>query len=60
MQIEALEAELDVVHRSLADPEIYKSRPQEIPTLQSKQTELEGNIGKAMSRWEALLVREGQ
>ncbi|MFM1858818.1 MAG: hypothetical protein RL133_318 [Pseudomonadota bacterium] len=60
MQIEALEAELDVVHRSLADPEIYKSRPQEIPTLQSKQAELEGNIGKAMSRWEALLVREGQ
>jgi ABC transport system ATP-binding/permease protein len=60
LQIEALEAALDAIHHKLSDPEIYKSRPHEIPALQDKQAELEGDIGKAMSRWEALLAREGQ
>ena len=59
-KIEELEVSLDLVHRALADPEIYKSRPQDIPSLQAKQTQLEGDIGKAMTRWEALLAREGQ
>ncbi|MEY2776345.1 MAG: hypothetical protein RLY30_443 [Pseudomonadota bacterium] len=59
-RIEALEAELDQVHRGLADPEIYKSRAAEIAPLQHRQAELEDSIGKAMSRWEALLAREGQ
>ena len=59
-RIEALEAELDQVHRGLADPEIYKSRAVEIAPLQRRQAELEDSIGKAMSRWEALLAREGQ
>jgi ATP-binding cassette subfamily F protein uup len=60
VRIEALEAELDTVHRALADPDIYKSRPQEIPGLQHQQSALEADIGKAMTRWEDLLAREGQ
>lgn len=59
-RIETLEATLDGVHRRLADPEIYRSGAQELADLQRQQTELEASIGKAMTRWEELLAREGQ
>jgi ATP-binding cassette subfamily F protein uup len=53
-QLEALEAEQAQIAARLADPELYRSSPQEAATLQARSEAIEAELLDALARWEML------
>lgn len=56
-KIERLEAEQAALQQQLADPELYRQRPQDVPKLNQRSGEVEEEILNAMMRWEELEAR---
>ncbi len=56
-KIEALEAQLSNINNNLADPDIYRDRPQEVQKLQAKLASVEIELSQALARWELLESR---
>jgi ATP-binding cassette subfamily F protein uup len=56
-RIEALESELDGVHRTLSEPEFYRGDPGDIRRVTERAETLEREIADAFSRWEELAER---
>lgn len=52
--IDELETKQANLHEQMADPEFYKSQPDDIATAQKELTELEQKIKAAYERWEEL------
>lgn len=57
-QIEALEAELEQLHATMADPDFFKGDPDDIRAATERIGDIEGEIERAMERWAALGERE--
>jgi ABC transport system ATP-binding/permease protein len=57
LQIDDLEKEQASISESLGDPEIYKSRPADVISLQENLKIIEAKLSSLMSRWEDLLQR---
>lgn len=53
-RIEALEQEQAGISARLADPELYRTQPEEVARLQGRFTEVEDQLGDLLMRWEAL------
>jgi ATP-binding cassette subfamily F protein uup len=49
-----LEAEQAQIAARLADPELYRSSPQEAATLQARSEAIEAELLDALARWEML------
>ena len=58
-RIEALETEQAQLHGDLADPELYRTRADEVPTLQERLRTVESELETAYARWEELERRTG-
>lgn len=58
-KIEALETEQTAINATLADPDIYRTNPQQVKNLQTRLVALEQEIEQAMTRWEVLETRRG-
>lgn len=56
-KIEVLETELANINASLADPDIYQERPQEVQQLQAKLASVETELSQVLARWELLESR---
>lgn len=56
-KIEALETELSNINASLADPDIYRDRPQDVQKLQAKLASVETELSQVLARWELLESR---
>jgi ATP-binding cassette subfamily F protein uup len=56
-RIAAMEAEQTRLQTRLNEPSTYRDSPAEIPGLQIRLSELEGDIAAAISRWETLETR---
>jgi ATP-binding cassette subfamily F protein uup len=56
-KIEALETELTNINASLADPDIYRDRPQDVQKLQAKLASVESELAQVLARWELLESR---
>jgi ATP-binding cassette subfamily F protein uup len=57
-QIDALEKEQAGISGKLADPETYKSVPEQVSKLQERFRSIEQELESIMARWEELLARE--
>ncbi|MBI3154612.1 MAG: ABC transporter ATP-binding protein, partial [Burkholderiales bacterium] len=53
-RIEALEAEQKAIAERLAGAELYTREPQRVAELQARYAQIEGELGAALERWEAL------
>jgi len=53
-RIEALEAELEAIHATMADPDFYKKGGDEIAGAQHRLEQIEAELAQAYERWEAL------
>jgi ATP-binding cassette subfamily F protein uup len=53
-RIETLEAELDELHQTTADPTFYRQPPEEIVRIKARLQSLEKDIAEAYRRWEEL------
>lgn len=53
-RIESLEEEQGQLHQNLADPELYRQRPDEVGSLKSRVGEVEAALETAYARWEEL------
>ena len=53
-EIEALEKQLDEVQSQLADPALYKDKPEQVNELQQKMSKVEQALEKCFERWEEL------
>jgi ATP-binding cassette subfamily F protein uup len=53
-RIETLEAELDQLHQTVADPTFYRQPPEEIGRIKARLQSLEKDIAEAYRRWEEL------
>ncbi len=56
-RIEALEAEQKALQAQLASPDLYARDPQSVPALHARHEAIEGELLKALERWEALASR---
>jgi ATP-binding cassette subfamily F protein uup len=52
--IEALEREQGEVERRLADPDLYRSDPDEVKRVQARYAQIEQELTRALERWTAL------
>lgn len=57
-KIEALELEKSAIEQRLADPALYASAGQEVKTLAARQAAIAIEVEAAMSRWEALELKQ--
>jgi ATP-binding cassette subfamily F protein uup len=53
-RIEALEREQAEVERRLADPDLYRSDPEEVKRVQARYARIEEELMQALERWTAL------
>ena len=53
-RIEALEREQAEVERKLADPQLYRSDPEEVKRLRARYAQIEEELTLALERWTAL------
>ena len=53
-RIEKLEADLEAMHASMADPEFFKQEGEAIATEQARLKQLESELAAAYERWEEL------
>jgi ATP-binding cassette subfamily F protein uup len=53
-RIEALEREQGEVERRLADPDLYRSDPDEVKRVQARYAQIEQELTRALERWTAL------
>ena len=56
-RIDALEKEQENIGASLANPDLYKNNPDQIPRYQARIKEIEEDLMALMTRWEELLQR---
>ena len=56
-RIEALETEQAQLSTQLADPEIYKREPQQVPVMQTRFDAIDEELMTLLERWEALSQR---
>ena len=56
-RIDALEKEQENIGVSLANPDLYKNNPDQIPSYQARIKEIEEDLMALMTRWEELLQR---
>ena len=56
-RIDALEKEQENIGASLANPDLYKNNPDQIPRYQARIKEIEEDLMALMARWEELLQR---
>jgi ATP-binding cassette subfamily F protein uup len=56
-RIDILESEQKNIALRLADPSLYQQSPQEVPALQRRLREAEGELATALARWEDLASR---
>jgi ATP-binding cassette subfamily F protein uup len=56
-RIEVLEAEQRALHARLADPALYQAGATEVGRLQSRLTELSGQLTERYDRWSELAER---
>ncbi|NTV09466.1 MAG: ATP-binding cassette domain-containing protein [Zoogloea sp.] len=56
-RISAMEAEQSALQARLGDPAVYRDAPDEVPRLNARLKELEGEMEAAMLRWEELESR---
>ncbi len=56
-RIDALEKEQENIGASLANPDLYKNNPDQIPSYQARIKEIEEDLMALMTRWEELLQR---
>lgn len=56
-RISALEAEQAALHARLGDPALYQQAPDEISRIKLRLDAIEGELLKAMARWEVLETR---
>ena len=56
-EIESLEEALAEVNERLADPELYRSRGDEVPGLTRRRDELNDRVAEVYARWEELEER---
>ena len=52
--IERLEKRIDEVQSQLADPDIYRKTPDQVPVLQQQLNETEKELEEKFQRWEEL------
>ena len=57
-RIEALEAEVAALEKSLSDPALYTDRGDEVPTLLAERDAKATEIDERMTRWEALELKQ--
>ncbi|MFT3858101.1 MAG: ATP-binding cassette domain-containing protein [Aquabacterium sp.] len=53
-RIAALEAEQKTLGEQLADPDVYKQKPQQVPVMQARIEEIETSLLTLLERWEQL------
>lgn len=54
LRIEALDAELGEIQKTLADPDLYRAAPQRVTELNARMQQVEADLAQAFARWEAL------
>ncbi|HJV86821.1 MAG TPA: ATP-binding cassette domain-containing protein [Noviherbaspirillum sp.] len=52
--IAALEDEQKAISEQLADPELYRQRPEEVQRLNQRFAEIDGQLLESLERWEAI------
>jgi len=57
-KISALEQEQADIHQSLADPELYRSRADQVKMLQARIEAIDSELIKLLTRWEALEAKQ--
>jgi ATP-binding cassette subfamily F protein uup len=55
--IAEIEAEQKTISAKLADPDVYKQKPEELQRLNQRFTKLEGELLEALEKWEQIEAR---
>ncbi|MGZ5780569.1 MAG: ABC transporter ATP-binding protein, partial [Burkholderiaceae bacterium] len=55
--IAKLEAEQKAISQQLADPDLYKQKPQEVRRLNQRFAEIDEQLMEALEKWEAIEAR---
>jgi ATP-binding cassette subfamily F protein uup len=56
-KVAALESEQAAITGELADPALYKDRPDRVQALQQRYSEIESELMACLARWEDLEAR---